>query len=166
MSTVFTMLVEWSGLAISAILALLVTISAYSGGITSSEKKSAKDEDPEHYIVKYTPSGFWAGLLIMLAGAGASFLTGYFGKASGSDQAMTVAFVCEIAIAVVAAVIFFVMARRAICFRIHVEGQQIYVHPAFGKGQRTTFDQIRTIKNFDNLRYRCTLLLITCSKSV
>ncbi|MCR4652831.1 MAG: hypothetical protein K5744_03965 [Eubacterium sp.] len=160
MSTVFIALVEWSGLAIGAVLALLVTISAMGGGLTATEKKLAKDEDPEHYIVKYAPSGFFTGLFVMLAGVGLSFLIGYFGKASGKDEAMTVAFICEIGVVVAASVIFFVMARRALCFRLLVEGKQIYVHPSFGKAQRTTFDDIRTVKKNGSDR------MITCNSLV
>ncbi len=140
------LLVQWTGVILSVILAIIIILSANAGGTTKAEKQLDRDDNDRHYLVSNSMGSFFTGLLIVIIGAGVCVFIGWLASDAASDTKKLIVIAAEAVIAIITAVIFAIMARKSLCERVLVDGDRIEVYPSFGKSQRTTFAEIRTVK--------------------
>lgn len=145
MQTIFDFMLQWIGVILCVIFCLIITISAQTSGVTAEEKKLAKDDNPDNYLVKNRGSGIFKGLLIIIVAAAVSGLIGYLALKNSENMQIAV-LIIEIAISIVAGILYFVIARHVLVERVMVTGDEIMIEPAFGKRFKSAFSQIRTVK--------------------
>lgn len=145
METVFDFMLQWIGVILCAIFCILFSISAHTAGVTKDEKKKAKDDNPDNYLVKNRTTGIVKGILLMIVAAAVCGLIGYLAL-KNSEQMQVIVLLIEIGISVVCGILYFFIARHVLVERVMVTGDEIMIEPAFGKRFKTSFSQIRTVK--------------------
>ncbi len=145
MQTIFEFMLQWVGVILCVIFCLIITISAQTSGVTAEEKRLAKDDNPDNYLVKNRGSGIMKGILLVIVAAAVCGLIGYLAL-KNSEKMQIVVLIIEIAVSVVVGILYFMIARHVLVERVMVTGDEIMIEPAFGKRFKTSFSEIRTVK--------------------
>ncbi len=143
MSNVIDFLQNWGGICLLLILAIIGIVFALKGSTTPEERALPKD-DPDHYVLRLPLSRIGSALVFLAAGVVVDLLLTLL-RGVFPDGKLWLLVLIEVAVAVVAALLFWFQLARVVRRRVFVNGEKIVVTPAVGAPIETMFSQIRTV---------------------